>query len=149
CGIAFDADGILFVGDRSGSILRVGDGKTSVVASIPPSIAAFHLAFGPDGALFVTGPTLNTRDAIYRVSPTGAVEVFYGGFGRPQGMAFDEAGRLYVADAIAGTGGLYRFAADGGEPELLVAAGGLVGLAFSPDGALAVASGDTVYRFNL
>ena len=149
CGIAFDDDGVLFVGDRAGSILRVEDGKTAVVASVPASIAAFHLAFGPDGSLFVTGPTLNTRDAIYRVSRAGDVEVFYEGFGRPQGMAFDAGGRLYVADAIAGCGGLYRFAAGGGEPELLISAGGLVGLAFSPDNALAVASGDTVYRFQL
>ena len=148
CGIAFDAEGVLFVGDRAGSILRVDDGKTMIVAAIPPSIAAFHLAFGPDGSLFVTGPTLNTRDAIYRVSRNGAVEVFYEGFGRPQGMAFDDAGRLYVADAIAGTGGLYRFAADGSGPELLISAGGLVGLAFGPAGTLAVASSDTVYRLD-
>ena len=148
CGIAFDAEGNLFVGDRAGSILRVEDGRTAVVASIPPSIAAFHLAFGPDGSLFVTGPTLNTRDAIYRVSPSGNVDVFYDGFGRPQGMAFDETGRLYVADAIAGNGGLYRFAADGSGPELLLSAGGLVGLAFGPLGTLAVASSDTVYRLD-
>ena len=148
CGIAFDADGVLFVGDRAGSILRVDDGKTVVVATVPPSIAAFHLAFGPDGSLFVTGPTLNTRDAIYRVSPAGTVEIFYEGFGRPQGLAFDEAGRLYVADAIAGAGGLYRFGADGSDPELLISAGGLVGLAFGPGGTLAVASADTVYRLD-
>ncbi len=148
CGIAFDAEGVLFVGDRAGSILRVDEGKTTIVAAIPASIAAFHLAFGPDGSLFVTGPTLNTRDAIYRVSRNGAVEVFYEGFGRPQGMAFDDAGRLYVADAIAGTGGLYRFAADGSDPELLISAGGLVGLAFGPAGTLAVASSDTVYRLD-
>lgn len=149
CGIAFDGDGVLFVGDRAGSILRVENGKAVTVAAIPPSIAAFHLAFGPDGALFVTGPTLNTRDAVYRVSPAGKVDVFYEGFGRPQGMAFDDAGRLYVADAVAGVGGLYRFAADGSNPELLIAASGLVGLAFSPGGVLAVASNDTVFRFQL
>ena len=148
CGIAFDADDVLFVGDRAGAILRVDDGKATAVASIPSSIAAFHLAFGPDGSLFVTGPTLNTRDCIYRISPSGAVDVFYEGFGRPQGMAFDEAGRLYVADAVAGAGGLYRFGADGSGPELLIAASGLVGVAFGPGGSLAVASSDTVFRFS-
>jgi sugar lactone lactonase YvrE len=50
CGLAFDSAGTLFIGDRSGTILRAGDdGRLSAVASLEPSIAAFHLAFGPDG----------------------------------------------------------------------------------------------------
>ena len=103
CGIAFAADGTLFVGDRSGSILRVRDGRASVFASIPASVAAFHLAFGPDGWLYVTAPTLSARDCVYRVSPEGLVDVFHDGFGRPQGLAFDCQGDLYVVDALAGS----------------------------------------------
>ena len=58
------ADGTLFVGDRSGTIFRVDrDGRATTFASLPPSVAAFHLAFGPDGALYVTGPTLSSYDA--------------------------------------------------------------------------------------
>jgi hypothetical protein len=149
CGIAFDEENVLFVGDRSGTILRVQDGRASTVASLPPSVAAFHLAFGPDQNLYVTGPTLGTRDSIYRIDRSGEVSVFYEGLGRPQGLAFDEDGRLYVADALAGTGGIFRFARDGGQPECVVAAGGLVGLAFGPRGSLAVCSADTVYRLDV
>ena len=149
CGIAFDEANVLFVGDRSGTILRVQDGRASAVAALPPSVAAFHLAFGPDENLYVTGPTLGTRDCVYRVSMDGNVSVFYEGFGRPQGIAFDADGRLYVVDALAGGGGLYRFDAEGSrEPELLLDAGGLVGLAFSAEGMLALASSDTVYRLD-
>ena len=158
CGIAFDQEGTLFVGDRSGSILRVMDGKAETVAILPASVAAFHLAFGPDGDLFVTGPTLGTHDSVYRIARDGGVEVFYDGFGRPQGLAFDETGRLYVVDALAGRGGVYRFDSERrssedrhgepGAPEQLVAAGGLVGLAFSTDGTLALASSDTAYRLD-
>lgn len=149
CGIAFDREGGLFVGDRSGSILHVEDGHARTLATIPGSVAAFHLAFGPDGSLFVTGPTLGSRDCVYRVAMDGEVSVFYEGFGRPQGLAFDEAGRLYVVDALAGRGGLYRFeAGEGREPEQLVDAGGLVGLAFSGQGAVALATADTVYRLD-
>ena len=147
CGIAFDEDNVLFVGDRSGSILRVQNGRASTFATLPPSVAAFHLAFGPDGALFVTGPTLGTRDVVYRISRAGDSEVFYDGFGRPQGLAFDRDGRLHVVDALAGRRGLYRFEANTAEPVLLIEAGGLIGVAFAPDGGLAVASAETVYRF--
>jgi len=54
-----------------------------------------------------------------------------------------------VVDALAGRGGVYRFATDTpGEPERLVDAGGLVGLAFSPDGTLALATSETIYRLD-
>lgn len=149
CGIAFGPDGALHVGDRSGSVLKVVDGRTTLVASLPPSVAAFHLAFGPDGRLYVTAPTLGTSDVIYRVSPRGAVETFCSGFGRPQGIAFDAKGRLYVVDALAGDGGLYRVPLDRPhDREQLVAGGALIGVAFDPLGGVVVASSHTVYRFD-
>ena len=149
CGIAFDRHAVLHVGDRSGTILRVEDGRAATLATLPPSVAAFHLAFGPDGNLYVTGPTLGTRDAVYCIQPDGDVSAFYEGFGRPQGLAFDQQGRLYVADALAGAGGIFRFPAGGGAPECVVAAGGLIGVAFGPGGALAICSSDTVYRLDV
>lgn len=148
CGIAFGPDNALYVGDRSGSILRVSGQRATLLASLPPSVAAFHLAFGPDGWLYVTAPTLSARDAVYRVSPDGRVETYYSGFGRPQGLAFDDQGQLYVIDALAGQAGLYRFRLGRAEPpEPLVAGGALIGLAFDPAGGLVLASTDAVYRF--
>ncbi len=148
CGIAFGADGALYVGDRSGSILKVLSSRATLVANLPPSVAAFHLAFGPDGWLYVAAPTLGSTDQIYRVSPHGQVETFSSGFGRPQGLAFDEAGVLYVIDALAGNGGLYRVRLDApAEREQLIAGGALIGIAFDPLGGFVVASNDTVYRF--
>ena len=97
-GIAFDAERNLYVGDRSGTIFKISpDRQIFVFATLEPSIAAYHLAFGPDGYLYVTGPTTSSFDAVHRISHEGEVEIFYRGLGRPQGMAFDEEGRLYVA----------------------------------------------------
>jgi streptogramin lyase len=150
CGIAFGPDGSLYVGDRSGSVLRVADKQVSLFATLPASIAAFHLAFGPDGSLYVTAPTLSSRDPVYRIAASGTVEVFYDGFGRPQGLAFDSEGRLYVVDALAGSSGLYRFALDRpAAPEQVVVGGSLIGLAFDPHGGLVLASSDTAYRLNV
>jgi sugar lactone lactonase YvrE len=148
CGIAFGPDGRLYVGDRSGSILAVSDGRATQFAAIPPSVAAFHLAFGPDGALYVAAPTLAPRDVIYRVLPSGDVDVFAHGFGRPQGLAVDSTGTLYVVDAVAGDSALYRLKVE--QPavkERVVEGGSLIGVAFDPLGGLALASNDTVYRF--
>jgi sugar lactone lactonase YvrE len=150
CGIAFGPDDLLYVGDRSGSILRVDGGKATAVATLPPSVAAFHLAFGPDGHLYVAAPTLAPRDPVYRVSMDGAVDVFEPGFGRPQGLAFDDQGCLYVVDAIAGGSGVYRIRLDRREPpELLLDGGDLIGLAFDPRGGLVLVSQDTAFRLNV
>jgi sugar lactone lactonase YvrE len=150
CGIAFGPDDALYVGDRSGSILRVQGGRATLVASIPASVAAFHLAFGPDGWLYVTAPTLSACDPVYRVSLDGEVEIFHYGFGRPQGLAFDDQGNLYVVDAVAGWSGVYRLRIDRRDPPQQVLAGGdLIGLAFDPQGGLVLVSQDTAYRLNV
>jgi sugar lactone lactonase YvrE len=149
CGLAFGRDGDLYVGDRSGTIFRVDRaGSARAFATLPASVAAFHLAFGPDGCLYVTGPTLSPRDAVYRLDAAGRPEVVSQGFGRPQGLAFDERGRLYVVEALAGASGLYRLDSTGRSEQVLAAAG-LVGVAFAPSGGLVVASTDTVYRLEV
>lgn len=150
CGIAFGPDGLLYVGDRSGSILRVEDGRATLVASLPPSVAAFHLAFGPDGALYVTAPTLNARDRLYRISLDGDMDVVHEGFGRPQGLAFDAQGRLYVVDALAGASGVFRLRLERpDEIEQVLVGGELIGIAFDPRGGVVLASSDTAYRLDV
>lgn len=147
CGLAFSPDGALYVGDRSGTVFRIGSGdRTTPFATLPASVAAFHLAWGPDDALYVTGPTLATRDRVYRLDRAGRVEEFCACFGRPQGLAFDGSGALHVVEALAGASGVYRVEQDG-SATCVVAARALVGLAFDPiDGSLIVASNDTAYR---
>jgi sugar lactone lactonase YvrE len=154
-GLACAADGTLFVGDRTGTILRItaggpGESERHVesYATSPGSVAAFHLAMGPDGCLYVTGPTLASHDVVYRITPDREVQIVCRGFGRPQGLAFDAAGALFETDALAGSAGLYRVDTRSAspEPELVVAAPHLVGVAFNPQGGMLLASHDTVWR---
>ena len=146
CGLAFAEDGTLFVGDRSGTLFRVDrQGKAAPFASIPPSVAAFHLAMAPDGGLYVTAPTLSAYDSVYRVAPDGTVSTVADSFGRPQGIAFDASGSALVVEALAGVSGLYRLRPRQ-PPELLLAGPGLVGVAVDPSGGLVVCSNETAYR---
>jgi IPT/TIG domain len=150
CGIAFGPDQALYVGDRSGSVLRVDGGRATLLASLPASVAAFHLAFGPDQRLYVTAPTMAPRDPVYRISMDGEVDVLYDGFGRPQGLAFDDQGQLFVVDAVAGWSGLYRLPLDRHEaPRQVIAGGDLIGLAFDPRGGLVLVSQDAAYRLDV
>lgn len=147
CGLAFDRDGALYVGDRAGSIFRIErGGRTETFASIPSSIAAFHLAMAPTGDLYVSAPTLASYDSIRRIDRDGRVHALQVPFGRPQGLAFDANGVLHVVEALAGSSGVYALRPDR-DPELIIAGAGLVGVAFGPGGEMAVASNDSAYLF--
>ena len=139
-GIAFDRERNLYVGDRSGTIWRIApDRQIFVFATLEPSVAAYHLAFSPDGVLYVSGPTTSSYDAIYAVDPHGTVSVFYRGLGRPQGIAFDAQGNLYVAASLAGKRGIVRITKDK-KAALVVAGHNLVGLAFTRTGGAVLAT---------
>ena len=145
-GIAFDDRGVMYVGDRTGTIFKVnGIGEERAWTQIEPSVSAFHLAFGPDDSLYIAGPTVTSFDSICRVSADGDIEVFFKGLGRPQGLAFDQNGNLYVAAALRGRRGIVRISRDGNDAKLVVAGVNLVGLAFSAAGEMAVVSIDSVY----
>jgi sugar lactone lactonase YvrE len=152
-GIAFDRDENLYVGDRSGTIFKISRSRQIYVfATIEPSISAYHLAFSPDGYLYVTGPTTSSFDAVYRVASTGEVEPYYRGVGRPQGLAFDAEGRLYVAASLGGRRGILRFEQSGEEspsPKLFLSGPGIVGLAFTPNREMILATHNALYRVDV
>jgi len=145
-GLAFDRDGNLYVGDRSGTVFKVSrERQIYVFATLEPSIAAYHLAFGPDGHLYITGPTTLSFDSVYRVSPAGQVETFYRGLGRPQGIAFDIDGNLYVAASLGGRRGVVRISQDR-KAELFLSGPSIVGLAFAPGKTMILATANSLYR---
>ncbi len=148
-GIAFDSAGRMFVGDRTGTIYMVNEiGEPVTFATVEPSVAAFHLAFGPDGYLYVTGPTLSSFDSILRISPDGTVSRFFTGLGRPQGLAFDRTGNLYVAASRRGHRGIIRVTPNA-EADVVVAGLSVVGLCFDDQGNMIVASNREIFRVPL
>lgn len=148
-GIAFDKEGDLYVGDRSGTIFKINhDRQIFVFATLEPSVAAYHLAFGPEGGLYVTGPTTSSFDHVYRISPSGEVSSFYRGLGRPQGLAFDVNGNLYAAASLAGQRGVVRLTPDA-KAELAVSGQGIVGLAFTARRTMILASNTSLYELFL
>ncbi|HKD86195.1 MAG TPA: hypothetical protein VKB58_15690 [Terriglobales bacterium] len=145
-GIAFDGEQNLYVGDRSGTIFKIArDRQIFVYATLEPSVSAYHLAFGADHHLYVTGPTTSSFDAVYRIDPHGDVDIFYRGLGRPQGIAFDTAGNLYVAASLSGRRGIVRITPLG-EAALVVAGHNLVGLAFAPGRSAVLATNNAVHH---
>ncbi len=149
-GIAFDSGGSMYVGDRSGTIFRVsGIGTTETWAVLEPSVSAYHLAFGPDGKLYISAPGLCSFDSIYRFDHDGLDEVFFKGLGRPQGLAFDRDGNLYVAACLKGRHGIVRISEDAREAELFVAGSSIVGLCFTRKGEMIIATGESIYSLSL
>ncbi|MBB6142172.1 streptogramin lyase [Silvibacterium bohemicum] len=148
-GMAFDGEGNLYVGDRSGTIFKIApDRQIFVFATLEPSVAAYHLAFGIDGTLYVTGPTPSSYDNLYAIDRDGAITVFYRGLGRPQGVAVDVSGAVYVAASFEGRRGVVRVTQPD-EAELVIAGSGIVGFTFVPGGSALVATNSSVYHVPL
>jgi len=87
CGLAFGSDGTMFVGDRSGTVFRVGSSAHVVPFVSLPRASRVSPRDGPEDALYVTGPTMATYDHVYRIDRQGSVSVVSSEFGRPQGLA--------------------------------------------------------------
>jgi sugar lactone lactonase YvrE len=148
-GATFDAEGNLFVGDRSGTIFKIDTQRQIFVhATLEPSVAAYHLAMGVNDTLYVTAPTLSSNDVLWAIEPNGDTRAWYSGLGRPQGLALDKDGNVYVAACLHGRRGLVRVTAEG-DASLVVAGAGLVGVAFSPMGTTVLATGEAVYDVDL
>jgi len=148
-GITFDRDDNLYVGDRSGTLFKVSkERQIYVFATLEPSIAAYHIAFGPDDCLYITGPTTSSFDAVHRVTPAGEVQLFFRGLGRPQGLAFDALGNLYVAASFAGRRGIVRITPEA-QAEVFLSGPSIVGLAFSPSREMIVATNNALYRVDV
>ncbi|MBK7393727.1 MAG: gluconolaconase [Chloracidobacterium sp.] len=145
-GLCFDKDGLMYVGDRSGTIYRVRDyAEVETFTVMDPSVAAYHMAFGPDGRLFVTAPGLASHDAVHVIDHEGFDEAFFRGLGRPQGLAFDKSGNLYIAACYQGRHGIVKISPDGQTAEHLVAGNSVVGLCFTRKGDMIVATNNSVY----
>jgi sugar lactone lactonase YvrE len=147
-GIAFDPGENLYVGDRSGTIFKIArDRQIFVFATLEPSVSAYHIAFGPSGDMFVTGPSTSSFDSVYKVDPHGTVSVFYRGLGRPQGLALDIEGNVYVAASLAGKRGIVKITPQG-KANLEVSGQGLVGLAFAPNKSAILATNGAVHHIS-
>ncbi|MEO8726590.1 MAG: gluconolaconase [Acidobacteriaceae bacterium] len=147
-GIAFDREGNLYAGDRSGSVFKISrEREIYVFATLEPSVAAYHLAFDYADNLYVSAPTTTSSDPIYMIDPDGQISEFYRGLGRPQGLAFDTDGNLYVAASLGGRRGVVRITPQR-EAALVIAGNGVVGLAFTPTATCILATSTVLYQLS-
>ncbi|HEY6945907.1 MAG TPA: IPT/TIG domain-containing protein [Candidatus Acidoferrum sp.] len=142
-GIAFDRAGNLYVGDRSGTIFKISpEREIFVFATLEPSVAAYHLAFHPGGDLYVSGPTASSFDRVYRITQGGDVSVFFRGLGRPQGLAFDREGNLFVAASYQGRRGIVRISTQA-HADIALSGSGLVGMTLQSSGRAILATSES------
>ena len=147
-GIAFDRAENLYVGDRSGTIFKISASREIFVfATIEPSLAAYHLAFHPNGDLYVTGPTTSSYDRVYRITQGGDVTTFFRGLGRPQGLAFDRDSNLYVAASYGGRRGIIRINPQA-HADVVLSGSCLVGMALQASGRAILATTGALFTLD-
>ena len=105
------------------------------------------MAFSPADELYVTGPTTSSFDRVYRINPAGEVTTFFRGLGRPQGLAFDRQGNLYVAGSLAGKRGIIRVTPQG-DAELALSGSNIVGLALLPSRRAMITTSNALYSLD-
>jgi sugar lactone lactonase YvrE len=146
CGIAFDSKGVLYVGDRTGRIIRIdSSGNKTEFGQLEPSVSAYHLAIDAQDQIYVTGPTLAMRDCLYRFSREGVAECLVKGFARPQGMAFLPDGDLLIASGYQGKKGIFRYSPADGSIIHYATAPILVGIALAGH-SMYLASNDSIFE---
>lgn len=152
-GLAFDSVGNLFVAINSceatckPAILKIApDGTQNIFATMPVSFIAEGLAIDGSDNVFVAAFKPFYLSLIYKFGPDGkgrAVRLLGDSETEGFGLAFDTAGNLLAADAVAQT--IYRFAPHRTRsvfvgPEAFVDLGGPLGLAFDSFGNLFVSA---------
>jgi sugar lactone lactonase YvrE len=147
-GLAFDRQENLYVGDRSGTIFKISPTREIFVfATLEPSVAAYHLAFHPSGELFATGPTTSSFDRVYRISQGGEVSTYFRGLGRPQGLAFDRDGNLFVAASYGGRRGIVCITPQG-RADVALGGSSIVGMALLPYGRAILTTSDALFTLD-
>src|SRR5829696_3289380 len=104
-GLAFHRDGSLYVADEGDDIhgvLRVADGRATILVNEFEGQPPNGVALSADGTAVYLAETYHNRILRYSIEANGAVAArddfaFLPGGEGPDGMAFDEAGNLYVA----------------------------------------------------
>ena len=105
-----------------------------IIYPIDPDKAEVEPTERPVISVVVSFPDSEAADdRVYRITLGGEVSSYYRGLGRPQGLAFDRDGNLYVAASHAGRRGIVRITPDS-KAEVILSGSGLVGLALLPSG---------------
>jgi sugar lactone lactonase YvrE len=94
-GMAFDADGALYIANWSGGTIErfTADGERSTFASDLNGPSG--LAIGADGTVYAAS---YSGDVVWRFSEDGEPEVFVDGLATPAGLSFNAAGELLIAN---------------------------------------------------
>lgn len=145
-GMAMDSRGSLFVGDRSGTVFRVGPGgDAQFFARLPASNVAYHLAIDSRDRLYVTAPQSVGENTIWRVLPDGTTEEFRTELAEFHGIAVDAADMVWVSMTNQGKGSLQRIDPATGERKRVLSGDEIIGLAFGPGGDLVLATFSRLY----
>ena len=151
-----DEAGIFYITNYDDNTLKRYDPGTGVSTNLATNLnGPAGVEIDDNGYLYVTvfgaPPSYSGRDVL-KISSTGIIDTLASGldFFRPQGIAFDDSGNLYVANTF--TGKIVKIdTATGGVTTLTSLSSKAVGLTFH-DGSLYVAGGNgshSIYKVEM
>ena len=136
----------MFVGDRSGTIYRVGFRKSRIFCHLsnrPFRLIIWHSDETEN--FIVTAPGLSSFDAFTELTKTASTKFFIADSADRKDWHLTAKEILYVAACLRGRHGIVKISADGEEAEIFVAGMNVVGLCFTRKGEMIVATNETIY----
>ena len=136
-------------GDRSGTIFKISsDRQIFVFATLEPSIVGLSPGSSvPAANCSSPAPPHRVSTASTAFLPRAKSSVFFRGLGRPQGLAFDRLGNLYVAASLAGKRGIVRLTPQA-EAEVVIGGNEHRGLALLPSHRALIATNNALYTLD-
>lgn len=148
-GIVVDSNNNFYIGNIEGEVYKIQkDGTKNLFVKIPPSYLAYYLSIDTQDNLYLSNPNMIYDSKLYKISPSGNVELLYTTKSLLRGITLDKNNNIYFIESKRGIGTVYKLSKKQKNPMKILIGDNLIGLASNKNN-LYIASKSAIYKLKL